>query len=979
MNKKNTGKKYWIDLNRAGSNLASAKNEKQENTYSRRSFLAAMTASLGLAGLAGCRRPVEKIIPYVYQPEDVIPGIPQYYATTMPFGAEAYGIIVESHEGRPTKIEGNELHPSSNGRSNAFMQASIMNLYDPDRSNKVVNNGTEKEWMDFLSYWKQLHERFLDNRGTGLAVLSGSFSSPTLVKIADEFRSKFKNAKWVTYEPVSDENIFNGMELAAGKTYQHEYKFEKAEVVLSLDADFLYSESENVKNAIGFSKRRDVDSVRPMNRLYAVESGYSVTGGMADHRLKMHSSHIWAFVLELISELKSLGLTIDLSMDLNVRGRLNVDRNWINAVAKDLVRAKGKSIVLAGRNQKPSVHALILAINSALDNINKTVVYHEPEDKYLPDLSKLQLLVKDMNEEKVNTLIILGKNPVYDTPFDLDFGSSLERVEHVIQLSEYLDETAEKVEWHLPKSHFLESWGDARANNETLSVIQPLIEPLFNGKSDVEFLNMINMASEKNGYELVRETWRGLAKSQEFEKFWHKVLHDGVLQNSEINQVFPDLKIKRISELFGKENLQIPEINKENMEIVFRSSAVFDGSLGNNGWLQELPDPVTKITWDNPALVSPLTASELSLENGDIVKLTGKDRELEIPVWIVPGHSDNALTLLLGYGRENAGRVGSGVGFNTYKLRHSNEPYIATVINLIKTGKKYDIACTQDYGSMKDRPIIREASLSYYEKHPHFAHEAVEHPPLKSIWKEHEYKEGYQWGMVIDLNKCTGCSSCVVACQSENNIPVIGKKEVAMGREMHWLRVDRYFSGSSNDPEMVHQPLACQHCELAPCEQVCPVAATVHDKEGLNNMVYNRCIGTRYCSNNCPFKVRRFNFFAYSNKKEKIEKMLANPDVTIRSRGVMEKCSYCIQRINRAKINAKLEGRKVRDNEIKTACQQSCPSNAVSFGNINEINSRVALLKENDRNYEPLSELNIKARTSYLAKIRNPNPEMENL
>lgn len=988
---KTNTKEYWRSLNELSNNKEfrkyinsefpaglNGKNPSELNpAVSRRRFLSLAAASLGLAGFAGCRRPVEKIIPYVYQPESVIPGNPLYYATTMPFGNNAYGILVESHEGRPTKIEGNKLHPSSLGASNTFMQASILELYDPDRSSSVINNSREKTWKDFLNFWQSLRRKFTENKGKGLAVISGSFSSPSLFRLTEKFKSIYPEAMWITYEPISDENIFKGIDTAAGKTFMPEYKFENAEVVLSLDSDFLNTESENVRNSLGFSKSRDIDNNGKMSRLYVAESRFSITGGMADHRIKIPVSNIGAFTVLLAKELNNLGLSIKTIDNLIIDRETNFDKNWLKAAAEDLYLSKGRAILIAGRDLEPEIHTLVFSINDALGNIGNTILYREPLYSSFPDTENLKEAVNEIKKGSVSTVVIIGSNPVYTAPVDLDFESAIKNVENVIHCGMYKNETAEYAHWHLPMSHFLEYWGDAAAFDGTLSVIQPLIEPLFNGKSPFEFLNMIIEGTDLKGYNIIRDTWKNIIKENNFEKSWMKVLHDGLYDKSKIPETKIRLSDSRIAASLKEKSFYVNDLSSDNLEINFYPSAVFDGRFANNGWLQEMPDPVTKITWDNPALISPETAEELSLTAGDFVTLKFNNKELIIPVLVIPGQADYTISLALGYGKTSGGRIERGTGFNTYLIRVSNNLYCGTGLILKKAGGKYKIACTQDHHSMEGRPFIIETNLKEYKKHPSFLRDHGEHSPQKSMWKERKYDKGYQWAMAVDLNKCTGCGTCIIACQSENNIPVIGKSEVFKGREMHWLRVDRYFEGEPEDPKMVHQPLACQHCELAPCEQVCPVAATVHDEEGLNNMVYNRCIGTRYCSNNCPFKVRRFNFFDYTGGKKEIEKMAMNPDVTIRSRGVMEKCTYCIQRLSRAKIEAKLEGENISG--LKTACQQSCPSQAIVFGNINDKNSRIYQIKNNNRNYELLTEMNLKSRTSYLAKIRNPNPELEKL
>ncbi len=982
-----SGKQYWRSLDQLADTPEFRKFLENEfpdsldevrDPVSRRKFLTLMGASLSLAGLIGCRKPVEKVIPYVIQPEEITPGIPQYYATTMPFGSDAYGVLVESHEGRPTKIEGNPGHPATMGRSNAFIQASILGLYDPDRSSTVLEKGEERTWNDFISFWNSRYSEFIGSRGEGLAVFGGQFTSPTLARLKERFLSRFPNARWVTYEPVSDENITEGIRLATGRTLQPVYNFDNAKVILSLDSDFLNLESNNIANTAGFSEGRQLQSEEDeMNRLYMAESSYSVTGSMADHRIRLKNSQISSFAAAISRELGSMGVVVE--------GASNIDFNlsdasitkFVSPIALDLAGSRGECVVIAGRDQSPYVHALVFAINEALENNGTTINYLETEDRSLSDTNGLLELVGAINEGSVNTLMMIDTNPVYNCPANLEFRNLMEKVDHTIHFGLYMDETGVLSEWHIPLAHYLESWGDARSADGTMSVIQPLIEPLFGGKDLVKIFNLIANGNDGRSYDIVRGTWRRWLSESNFENEWKRILHDGVLPDSRSGNVRVRTDTASLRRLFGT----YPQAETGGIELVFKPSpATFDGRFANNGWLQELPDPLTKLTWDNAALISPATAEELGFKNNDLLSLSSGDWSIDIPTWILPGAADNSITVDLGYGRESAGRIASSAGFNTYKLRTSFSPWVISGVEVIITGSKYDLASTQDHWSLDGRPIVREAGILEYKDHPEFAKEMVEHPPLKSMWKDHKYDEGYQWGMAIDLSLCNGCNACVVACQSENNIPVVGREEVEKGREMHWIRIDRYFSGAegnTSDPGVLYQPMGCQHCEMAPCEQVCPVAATVHDKEGLNNMVYNRCIGTRYCSNNCPFKVRRFNFFNFTKDTPEVQKMANNPDVTVRSRGVMEKCTYCQQRLTRAKYTAKLENRELRDGEVMSACQQACPAGAIVFGNINDPDSRISKIKQQNRDYRVLEELNIRPRTSYLAKIRNPNPEID--
>jgi MoCo/4Fe-4S cofactor protein with predicted Tat translocation signal len=977
----------------------------------RRNMMMLVGASLSLAGLAGCRRPVEEIVPFVTAPEEIVPGIPRYYATTMPFGRSAYGLIVESHEGRPTKVEGNPSHPSTLGASSLRVQASVLGLYDPDRSQTVRLKGEPKVWSDFVTAWGSLSEAHAADGGAGLAVLSESFSSPTLARLASELRTRYPRLQWATYEAVSDENRLAGLRSVAGRDVDLMLRFDQAAVILALDADPLLTDPEMIRHARGFADgRRAGTAGGTMNRLYAVEGVYSLTGAMADHRLRVESRQIAPFLAALAARLAPTGGGAGGLSEANVPG---VDPRWIDAVAKDLLANRGKGLIVAGDRQPAAVHAAVCALNTSLGNTGKTVSYYETKDAVLPSVSSLSSLVSAMNAGTVQTLVVLGGNPVFDAPADLDFPSAMARVPHSVVLGNAVDETSSKAEWHIPRAHYLESWGDARAIGGTLSVVQPLILPLFGGRSAVEVLGLMAAGKDRPGYDIVRETWNATLGEAEFDTKWNRVLHDGLLSGSELPEVVPAFTAEPLAQLgrpgeagtsAAAPGTTAGQGAAGDLEIVFLPSpALHDGRFANDGWLQELPDPLTKLTWDNPALVSPHTAETLGLANHDVVRLDYAGRSLEVPVWLLPGMADGVVALTLGYGRTGAGRIGSGVGFDAFKVRGSSAPGFDRGVRVSKVGRTYPLSATQEHGSMEGRPLVRESTLATLASKPTHGAEPdegghagagqptpegggtpgalgvfPEDPHHFSLWKEHAYDQGHQWGMTVDLNTCIGCNACMVACQSENNIPVVGKEQVARGREMHWIRVDRYFSGEpSGSPEMVFQPVPCMHCEDAPCEQVCPVAATVHDAQGLNVMVYNRCIGTRYCSNNCPYKVRRFNFFNYTKDTPDILALTMNPDVTVRARGVMEKCTYCTQRINRVKIDARLAGRELRDGDVKTACQQACPASAIEFGDIRDGSSRVAKAKSDPRNYALLAELNTKPRTTYLSKVRNPNPDLD--
>lgn len=935
----------------------------------RRQFLQLMGAALALAGLGACtRQPDEKIVPYVRAPEEIVPGKPLFYATAMTLGGMASGLLVESHMGRPTKIEGNPLHPSSLGATTAFAQASVLTLYDPDRSKVVSNAGRISTWDAFLRTLNTKLSAQSARQGAGLRILTETVTSPTLAHQLQALRAKFPSAKWHQYEPISRDAARAGARLAFGKDVETRYHFDKADVILALDADFLSAGPGCLRYAREFAAKRRVRGEKTvMNRLYAVESTPSNTGGMADHRLPLRAGEIEQFARAVA---RGLGLeTVGEAVPSTRHAK------WIDALVRDLQKHPGATIVLAGDQQPPVVHAFAHGMNHALGNIGKTVSYTDPiEANPVDQVESLRELVKDMEAGQVDILVIIGGNPVYNAPADVRFAEHLSKVRLRIHLSLYEDETSALCHWHIPETHYLESWSDARAHDGTVTIIQPLIAPLYDGKSAHQLLAVLNGKSDRSSYDIVRDYWKGQNLTPDFEMAWRRSLHDGWIRGTALP---PKPVVLKPVKDWAVSPHPIPN-TEHPLEIVFRPDpTIWDGRFSNNGWLQELPKSLTKLTWDNAVLLSPATAERLALSNEQVVELRYRGRSVRGPVWIMPGHADDSVTVHLGYGRTHAGRVGTGAGFNAYAIRTSDSPWFGPGLEIRKSGEQYPLARTEHHHSMEGRNLVRVGALEHYLKHPDFAHEMGHDPsPDLTLYPEHSY-EGYAWGMAIDLNACIGCNACVVACQSENNIPIVGKSQVIGGREMHWLRIDRYYKGDLDNPETYHQPVLCMHCENAPCEVVCPVAATVHSDEGLNDMVYNRCVGTRYCANNCPYKVRRFNYFLYSDYNTRSLKLLRNPDVTVRSRGVMEKCTYCVQRINAARIQAKKEDRQIRDAEIVTACQAVCPTEAIVFGNINDPKSRVSTLKAEPRNYGLLAELNTKPRTSYLARLRNPNPEIE--
>ncbi|HWP59562.1 MAG TPA: TAT-variant-translocated molybdopterin oxidoreductase [Candidatus Acidoferrales bacterium] len=988
------GRQYWRCLEELADNPSFWRHAAREfpssappDAFSRRDFLRLMGASLALAGLGACaRRPAEKIVPYVRAPEEIVPGKPLFYATAMPLNGGAIGVLAESHMGRPTKIEGNPAHPSSLGATDIFAQASVLTLYDPDRSQTLSYRGHIRPWSAFVSELAPVLQEKRKKKGQGLRILSETVNSPTLAQQMGALLAAYPGARWHQYEPASRHNGRAGSLLAFGEYVDARYRFDQAQVVLALDADPLGADPGSVRYIRDFARRRRPHDEAAFIRLYAVECSPSNTGAAADHRLPLAPSQIELFARALASRLGVGG------MEPQLPPPIERYRDWLEAVARDLKAHAGKSIVMAGERQPATVHALAHAINLALGNSGRTVIYTAPvEARPVDQIESLSALVGDMRAGNVDCLVMLGGNPVYNAPADLNFAEALSKVPLTIHLSLYHNETSYLCQWHIPEAHYLESWSDCRAEDGTVSIIQPLIAPLYGGKTAHEVVAALTGSPNRSSYEIVREYWRARFGAARFETLWERALHDGIVEGSALApkpvRLVSGFKSRLSSPPPRQREAANP--NPEALEIVFAPDpTIGDGRFANNGWLQELPKPLTKLTWENAALVSPATAERLGLKNDllfsgrtvsvDLVEIAHQGRSVRAPVWIMPGHPDGAITVHLGYGRTRAGRVGTGNGFDAYRLRTTSSLWLGSGVEIGKTGQKHLLASTQTHFTMAGRDLVRAASFAAYRRDPHLAlaHQAHEPKQDESLYPGFRY-DGYAWGMAIDLSACVGCNACVVACQAENNIPVVGKEQVLRGREMHWLRVDRYYQGDPENPATSFQPVPCMHCENAPCEVVCPVAATAHSAEGLNDMVYNRCVGTRYCSNNCPYKVRRFNFLQYADWETPSLKPLRNPDVTVRSRGVMEKCTYCVQRINHAKIEAQKQGRKVRDGEIQTACQQACPAEAIVFGDINDPGSKVSSMKAEPRNYGILTELNTRPRTTYLARLTHPNPELQ--
>ncbi len=951
---------------------------------SRRNFMKVMGASMMLAGLAGCaRQPDENIVPYVKAPEESIPGKFDYYATAMPLGGYGYGVLASSFQGRPTKLDGLKGHPATLGASSKHLQASLLDLYDPDRLDTVLNVGRLSTWSRFSAdLGNVLLEEGIRN-GAGLRILSGTVTSPTLASQKMLLLEAYPEAHWHQYEPVNHSNHHEGTRMVFGRAADCTYDLTNAQVVLSLDSDFLHTGPGHIRYAQDFAQNRDYDhNGNHISRLYVAESSPTLTGGQADHKINLRYPDI-----ETLARLVAQSLEIP-NIDTAEEAGAKIPSKWLETVVQDLRQAGNHAVVIAGDHQPPVVHALACLINhtlgaTATDGIVKYIdsVEADPVDH----MASLRALVDDMQAGKVSTLIILGGNPVYNTPAELDFAGAIDQVNFRVCLTPAQNETSWLCHWVIPEAHYLEGWGDVRGYDGTLSVIQPLILPLYGGKTAYEVMDVALGGEGTNSLKIIKDAWAARYDGENFENFWRVTLSKGVVEGSaytpiEITPDGADLPAQSYTPVGGA------------LDVVFRPDpSILDGQFANNGWLQELPKPLTLLTWDNAVCIHPDTARQLHLNDMDQVQVKLGGQSVMAGVNLQFGHPRQSVTVHLGYGRKRCGQVGKDLGFSAYTLQSADSPWFATGIDLVKTGRRVLLARTDEHWQIEqstidqarkaeDRHLIREGTISIYKDQPDFAQHMGHHEPSpdNTMYNPEEKAwEGNAWGMTIDLNKCTGCGVCSLACQAENNIPVVGKEEVAKGREMLWIRIDRYYKGDMyGNPEVVHQPVPCMHCENAPCEPVCPVGATVHGVEGLNEMVYNRCVGTRYCANNCPYKVRRFNFFKYADHDTPQLKLMRNPNVTVRSRGVMEKCTYCVQRINQARIDSKREFRDIYDGEVVAACQAACPSKAIEFGNINDPQSRVAMAKKSGRNYGLIADIGTRPRTTYLARLSNPSPEL---
>jgi molybdopterin-containing oxidoreductase family iron-sulfur binding subunit len=1043
--------------------LRKSKDDEDGVSVGRRGFMFFAGASAALFAEGCARRPVEKLMPYAKAPEHVLPGQTMYYASVYSHRSDALGVLVESHEGRPTKIEGNPDHPSSRGATDLFAQGAVYDLYDPDRGT-TPTKGVRQSQGGFGQHspaqWPEFDQAFTDllrsaqaDGGARLRFLADPMSSPTFIRLRDAVLAKLPQAKFHVWAAAHDGNGREGAKIAFGQTMNVVPTYNAAQIILSIDSDFLGTESGSVRANRGFSAGRKLRGgpSDAMNRLYVVEPAFTTTGMSADHRLRLPAQDIERYLMALAKELAATH-----KVELGAVGAAvakadsaGIKEEWLKAVAADLAQARARSLIVVGSRQPARVHALAHAINGALGNIGHTVQLHPVADPLEGDpTASMKQLATDIEKGSVSTLIMFGGNPVYDAPADLKFAERLKAVGTSIHVSSLPNETSEMCTWYLPRAHELEAWGDQRAIDSTISLQQPLIAPLHSARSDIEVLARVSGDLTPKGMALVQATFQSMSPTMSSTRHWNEALKLGVVQNS--GAQYGAMSVRETEVASALAQAKAPgALSPQSLEVTFAPCPkLFDGRFANNPLLLELPDPVTKMCWDNVALISATTAKALNVESGHVVRLSregGGAQPVDVALWVTPGQADNSIALVLGWGRQKAGRYGDKHGFDVQPLRTTDTMGWASGVKarLLDPGEleqikprfrkvgmaagesplparirpddpfevstnKYKLSQTQEHDTMEGRPVAIDATLAQYKKNPKFVdfpdHERKDldqHneqisvresgspdpqvPPLWGNWKDETFFKGQRrWGMSVDLTSCTGCNACVIACQVENNVPAVGKEQIWRGREMYWLRIDRYFVGvDENDPQIVFQPVACVQCEEAPCENVCPVNATEHSPEGLNDMAYNRCIGTRYCANNCPYKVRRFNFLnyhtsgGYYDDVPETEKMHYNPNVTVRMRGVMEKCTYCVQRIQEAKISSKRTGKPLKDGDIVTACQQACASECIVFGDLNDPNSRVAKLRARDRSYRLLAELGTRPRTSYLGKIRNPNPAME--
>ncbi len=966
------GEKYWRSLEELAESPDFADVVEREaprfrhpsSGYDRRRFLQLMAASIALGGLTGCgsEANLRQLLPYVEQPPGIVPGRSRYYATATTLNGYATGVLIAHQMGRPVKVEGNPDHPASRGAASAIMQASILSLYDPQRAQSIVGAGQVETWQGLLTALHEKRSIFETNHGEGLALLTGAVTSPSLAAQIADLQKQFPAMRWRQWEPLAAEDQSAALQQAFGRPVETTFNLDAADVIFAIESDLISAAPGWLSYARQFAaRRRPAESGGAMSRVYAIESAPTLIGAKADHRLALRPAEIDAAV-RIVAATIGAGPQEWAEIEIG-------NAAWFKAAAEDLARHKGRALVHAGREQPREIHLLAAAINAALGAFGATISAIEPVvASPAPSLQSLRELVDAMKAGRIDTLVMLDTNPVYAAPADFEFAEALRRVKFSACLSLYADETATASTWRAPLAHEYETWSDARAFDGTITIQQPQVRQLYGGHSAHEILAALQGDTQPESYVLLRDYWRARAQQEnrgEFEQFWRESLRVGVIANSAAATVSAPTQVNLAA------SVGAPARKTSAIELLFRpDEAVWDGRLADNAWLLETPRAFTRLTWDNAALIAPATARRLDVVEGDMLEITAGAGKLKAPAFVLPGHAPDCVTLPLGFGRR-AGGLSVGQGFDAYRLRAAATPWVAAATSVAKTGERVPLATVQGHDRVAGRDLIREGALADFQKHPDFLRQK---PTEESLYPSYDYP-GAAWAMAIDLNSCIGCQACVVACQAENNVPIVGKDQVLDRRIMHWLRIDRYYSGSADAPDVAFEPMPCMHCENAPCEVVCPVHATVHDHEGLNLMVYNRCVGTRFCSNNCPYKVRRFNFFGYSDRTDRPPESW-NPEVSVRGRGVMEKCTYCIQRIRAAEIDADRDNRKLRDGDVVTACQQSCPTQAIVFGDRNDRASAVAKRKASPLDYTLLDELNTRPRTSYAAMIRNPNPSI---
>jgi Fe-S-cluster-containing dehydrogenase component/anaerobic selenocysteine-containing dehydrogenase len=923
----------------------------------RRTALKLLGTGSALA-LASCGKPQEEIVPYVEMPERLVPGEPLKFATTLPLSGYGRGVLAIAVDGRPIKIEGNPRHPASLGATDVFAEAAIMSLYDPDRSKAPRHGDDISTWDAFAGALHTQMDQEKAREGAGLCIVSGCVTSPTLLRQIDDLLKQFPKARWYAYEPISDDAALAGSAMVYGQRLTQIPRISDAAVMLAIDDDPLGPGPRQIANARGFSQRRQRIS-NPFLRLYVVEPEWSLTGANCDYRLALHPRQIRNFAFAIAAALQGE----------NAPELPHETAHFAQAVAADLKAHRGRALITVGRRQPAELHALGFWLNAQLNAPADMIM---PVDgNRLSDAQALQALAHDLDSGQIKTLIIIDANPVYDGPADLNLVNNIGKVESVFHLGLHDNETAQHVHWHLPLSHTLETWSDLRAFDGTASIVQPLILPLYDTRSAHDVIGFMSGTVAPSAYDLVRQTWMAQAFGKEFESWWKQTLHDGFVANS---------AFKPISTGTPKRPEITPATTGNGLTLLLSPDpSVWDGRFANNSWLQECPHPFTKDVWGNCVRLSLADAQHHRIADGDIVEINHDGKILRGAARVQHGQADGVIAIALGYGRTHAGALGNGVGSDAYKLRTLEMPWMIENVVLKTTDERRNIPTMQHQfvleGEAKDLyPVLTLSELAKGKRPPN--HQNENQPSLYPSFTN----DTYAWAMVVDTSLCIGCNACVLACQAENNVPVIGPEEVVAGRDMHWLRVDRYVIDPEKPPGF--QPVPCMHCENAPCEPVCPVAASVHDGEGLNVQVYNRCIGTRFCQSNCPYKVRRFNWFGYAsgqefaNLGEIVTKAANNPNVTVRARGVMEKCTYCVQRISRARRRAEKIDQSIADGDVVTACQAACPTQAISFGDKNNKTSSVNAQRAEPHHYALLGQLGTRPRTTYLARLRNPNPAM---